>query len=213
QAKDEITSDDVGTVKISGNFVTASGSGLIQSGRTVVGKYVANGYQIPKNSFFYTDAVASESEAATTEFSNIPDGYTIYRLPVTFHSTYGCSIMEGDYIDLYFKAKDVNGTNSSNIIYGLFIKSIQVLKVVDKDGNDVFTNTDDDDQMVPKYIEFAVPIEYFTLLRKASLIPADTELIPVPRNAGYSENPEDTTIASEAIENFILALSSSYGIE
>ena len=29
------------------------------------------------------------------------------------------------------------------------------------------------------------------------------ELIPVPRNAGYSENPKETAIANPNIENFI----------
>ena len=49
---------------------------------------------------------------------------------------------------------------------------------------------------------------YYELLKKAELIGGIT-LIPVPRNAGYSENPEETIIANEAIENFILAKSVS----
>lgn len=56
-SKTEITTQHVSTVKITGNFVTASGDALIQSKNQVLGRYVADGYQIPKNSFFYTGAL------------------------------------------------------------------------------------------------------------------------------------------------------------
>ena len=49
----EITGDVVSTVKLSGTFVTSSGEGLIQNRGQIIGKYVAVGYQIPQNSFFY----------------------------------------------------------------------------------------------------------------------------------------------------------------
>ena len=69
-----------------------------------------------------------------------------------------------------------------------------------------FSYADGDKEPVPKYIYFAVPNEIFELLRKAEKVPKGSiEIIPVPRNAGYSENPEETTIANEAVENFILS--------
>ena len=47
-----------------------------------------------------------------------------------------------------------------------------------------------------------------SLLETAMLITSNSiDLIPVPRNAGYSENPEDTSIANEAIAEFILSKS------
>ncbi len=207
-SKTKITNDMIGTVKISGSFVTSSGNGLIQNKGTLLNdRYVADGYQIPQNSFFYTESVVTEDKVNSTAFSNLPDNYTIYNLPVDFHSTYGCSIMPGNYIDLYFKAtvKEANASEPK-VIFDLFIKSIQVYKVVDKDGVDVFSYADTDKEPTPKYIYFAVPNEVFELLRKAEKVPTgNIEIIPVPRNAGYSENPEETVIASEAIENFILS--------
>lgn len=204
-SKSQITNDAIGTVKISGSFVTLSGNGLIQNKARILNQYVAEGYQIPQNSFFYKETIADENQVSKTSFADLPDNYSIYNLPVTFHSTYGCSIMPGNYIDLYFKAKDTESTGSK-IIFELFIKSIQVYKVVDKDGVDVFSYADGDSEPVPKYIYFAVPNEIFELLRKAEKVPkGNIEIIPVPRNAGYSENPEETTIANEAVENFILS--------
>lgn len=203
-SKTEITTEMVGTVKLSGSFVTASGQNLIQSRGQIIGQFVAEGYQIPENSFFYTDALIDEETADKTTISDAPDGYTVFDLDVDFHSTYGCSIMSGNYIDLFFKATDDDGL----VMFDLFIESLKVTKVVDKDGNDVFGYTDEDEEPKPTKIYFIVPSEYNSLLRKATLIPTNNiEIIPVPRNAGYSENPKETRIANEEIENFILSKS------
>ena len=233
-SKTKITNEMIGTVKISGSFVTSSGSGLIQSKGRILNKYVAEGYQIPQNSFFYTEAVVDEDNSVlhlcdvffiddsfcfreeravkdkvnTTPFTNLPDNYAIYNLAVDFHSTYGCSVMPGNYIDLYFKAKDTTSGKEPKVIFELFIKSIQVYRVVDKDGIDVFSYGDDEKEPTPKYLYFAVPNEVHRLLKLAEKVPkGNIEIIPVPRNAGYSENPEETVIANEAVENFILSQS------
>lgn len=201
----EITGDVVNTVKLSGTFVTSSGEGLIQNRGQIIGKFVAAGYQIPQNSFFYKAAITEEANTNKGIAEEIPDGYTTFQLPVNFHKTYGCSIMPGNYIDLYFKARSDDG---KQIIYDLFIKSIRVEAVLDKDGNNVFTHTKEDEEPKPTLLVFAVPNDYKELLETATLIPSNAiELIPVPRNAGYSENPEDTSIANEAIAEFILSKS------
>lgn len=205
-SKTKITNDMIGTVKISGSFVTSSGNGLIQNRGNILDHYVAEGYQIPENSFFYKEAVVEENAVNNTAFTDLPDNYNIYNLPVDFHSTYGCSIMPGNYIDLYFKAKINESGSEQKVVFDLFIKSIQVYRVVDKDGVDVFSYSDAEKEPAPKYLYFAVPNEIFELLRKAEKVPqGNIEIIPVPRNAGYSENPEETIVANEAIENYILS--------
>lgn len=209
--KTQVTNELISTVQISGTFVTGSGEGLIQNRGQIIDSYVAEGYQIPKNSFFYREALADEETTSKNDFDDLPKDYTIFQLEVDFHSTYGCSIMSGNYIDIYLKASsDKNDGGGKNIIFDKFIESIQVKKVVDKDGNDVFTYTDDEDEPKPKFLYFAVPMEYYELLYKATLIPTnEIELVPVPRNAGYSETPKDTSIANEALKNFILSKTSS----
>lgn len=207
-SKTKITNEMIGNVKISGSFVTSSGSGLLQSKGKILNQYVAEGYQIPENSFFYTEAVVPEESVNTTPFTDLPDNYTIYNLAVDFHSTYGCSIMPGNYIDLYFKAQINDANGEQKVVFDQFVKSIQVYKVVDKDGVDVFSYSDDDKEPTPKYLYFAVPNEIFELLKLSEKVPeGNIEIIPVPRNSGYSENPEETVIASEAIENYILSQS------
>lgn len=203
-SKKEITNDMVSNVKISGTFITQTGRGLIQNSRSLYGKYVAEGYQIPEKSFFYTEQLVDEKTAEKTPVTDAPDGYTVFDLDVDFHSTYGCSIMPGNYIDLYFKAVDDEGY----VMFGKFVESLKVTKVVDKDGNDVFALDDDTKLPKPAKLYFIVPREYNELLRKALLISSNNiEIIPVPRNAGYSENPKETQIVNEEIENFILSKS------
>lgn len=207
-SKEKITKDLVNSVQITGNFITASGNGLIQNRNNIINKYVASGYQIPEGSFFYEDAIASESEQDKTDYTDLPDGYTIYSLAVDFHMTYGNSIMPGNFIDLYFKADDdsnITSNGSKAIIYEKFIKSIQVLSVKDSKGLDVFTEVDSSaTEVKPATMTFAVPIEYYELLKKAEKINSGIQIIPVPRNAGYSSNPGNTEIVSSAVQEFII---------
>ena len=205
KAMKEISEDSVSFIEISGNFITANGSGLVQAKRNVVGKFVKPGYQISENSFFYTDALADESIQEKTAFSDIPDGYTIYPLETSFEETYASSIMPGNRIDLYFIGTDP--AEDSKFVFGQFIKSIEVLKVVDDNGYDVFTESPSEEPK-PRYIYFAVPDEYFTYL---SIIQRQNNMkvIPIPRNAGYTENPEPTSLVSDYIEGFILQYGST----
>lgn len=205
KAMKEITDDAIGMIEISGNFITANGSGLVQAKRNVLGKYVKPGYKISENSFFYQDALADESIQEKTAFSDIPDGYTIYPLETSFEETYSSSIMPGNRIDLYFIGTD--HSDEDRLILGQFIKSIEVLKVVDEKGYDVFTEATQE-KPKPKYIYFAVPdefFEYLTIIQKTE----NMKVFPVPRNAGYTENPEPTTIASDYIESFVLQYGST----
>lgn len=200
--KTQITNDMISTVKISGTFVATQGATLLQNKGQILNKYVKEGYQIPASSFFYQDAIVDEEESDKTAFDDLPDGYTLFKLPVDFHSTYGCSIMAGNYIDLYLKATDDDG----KIIFDKFIKSIEVTKVVDSNGEDVFSSATEGEKPNPVALWFGVPADYHKLLRTATLISGNNiEIIPVPRNAGYSENPEETSIANPAIESFILS--------
>jgi len=202
----EIKDDQIGSVKIAGNFVSANGSGLLQQSRNVKNKYVAPGYIIPENSFFYKEAIAESSIAEKTSFTDLPNDYTIYELKnMDFHTTYGCSIMSGNYIDLYFKGVDAENENKA--IFEKFISSIQVLKVIDKNGLDVFTESSDEEPK-PTAMWFAVPTEFYELLKLTESVKSSS-LIPVPRNAEYSANPGDTTIANENVEAYILSQAST----
>ena len=66
---------------------------------------------------------------------------------------------------------------------------------------DVFLNTENGKAPQPKYLYFSVPIEVFELLTKANML--GCKFVPVPRNAGYSENPGETEIVNKTLQAMI----------
>jgi hypothetical protein len=197
---DVITNDKVSPVEISGSFLSSQGGNLLRGVGEIYNKYVADGYRIPQNSFFYRTAVTSLDAADSTPFTDLKDNYTIYRLPVDFHSTYGSSIMDGDYIDVYAKLEMPDG----KLFNDIFIKSIQVYMVVDSSGYNVFTHTKEGERLNPSILYFAVPIETYKLLEIAKLGKEyKIDFYPVPRDTSYSENPEEPSIVNEGLKDLI----------
>ncbi len=198
---EQITNEKVSPVEISGSFLSSQGGNLLRSVGQIYNKYVKDGYRIPQNSFFYSSAVTSLDSADETPFTNLPDNYTIYRLPVDFHSTYGSSIMDGDYIDIYATTKI-----EDKLFNNIFIKSIQVYMVVDKDGYNVFTHTHEGSRLEPSLLYFAVPIETYKLLEIANRgSQYKITFYPVPRETSYSENPEEPTIVNQGLQDLIIS--------
>ena len=102
----------------------------------MIDKYVNFGTPVPEGSFFYNEQVVEKKELNDSAFDDIPDGYTVFLLPVTAESTYANSIFPGDYIDLYMKGTSEDGL----LIFGRLIKQIEVLAVRDNAGKNVFAN-------------------------------------------------------------------------
>ncbi len=200
--KTKITSQMISTVEVNKSFVR-NNPNLITDINQLIDYYVDYGNPVPKGAFFYNDQVVAENELNDSAFNNIPDGYTIFSLGVDLHTTYGNSIYPGNYIDLYLKAVDDTG----RLIYGEFIESIEVLAVKDSSGNHVFESTTSG---TPSELLFAVPDDMYRLLMKASLITTNSiKILPVPRNASYTQNKGETTEKSEYLKNFILSKSAT----
>ena len=187
KSSNEITGDSIGSIEVSGNFVTANGSSLLQNQRQIRNQYVARGYMIPKNSFFYRDAVTDSASAEQSVREQLSGDNTYFEVPVDFHSTYGCSIMPGNYIDLYAMFNDPE--NDNKLVYTWFIKSIQVAYVYNAKGQDVFTEADDG-KCNPSTLVFIVSRLEEEQLIKSQHMSFKFKIVPVPRNAGYTDNPE-----------------------
>ena len=153
---------------------------------------------------FYKEAILETSATPESVFSDLPTGYTVYQLEVDFDSTYGNSIYPGNYIDLYVK---ISASDSDRIIFGRLIKGIKVRNIYDANGDDVFESSNE--VRKPKYMWFAVPNELFDLLEVAEKIKA--QIIPIPRNASYSEEERTPEIDSEKLQNYILARKYNFG--
>ena len=188
-----ITADMVGTRKVPGSVITPN---VITNQNSIIGMYVSNKVEIPQDSLFYVNTVLTWEELPSSLYQDIPEGNTIVALPVTLETTYGNSIFEGNYIDLYYNGRD----KDDKILVGKFIESIKVLAVTDAQYNNIFEKSSDLGE--PAYLIFSVPEDMHLLLRKALFLKG--EIFPVPRNAEYSKNPKNTRISSSYIQNLIL---------
>ena len=205
EPKQKVEADSVGTIKVSGAFIEQT-TDLITSKNYILSQewYVNYDTVIPEGGLFYKSQLVTKDELPDTSFDNIEDGATVFSLSVDSHSTYGNSIMPGNYIDLYIKTKD----DSGKIIFGKFIESIKVLAVRDSSGNDVFADSEAD--RTSSELLFAVKDDLFMLLSEADFIGID--IIPVPRNEAYREEGNTsgegettgTKVSREELVNYIL---------
>ena len=194
QPRTLITEDMIGYVAIPQNMVT---SNTITTSNEVLGLYSSYNTVIPAGSIFYKSTLITWKEMPDSSWADIPDGYTVVSLNVTTETTYGNSIFPGNYIDLYYVTHDDTG----KLLLGKLIESIEVIAVKDSSGKHVFENNAT--LGTPSSLIFAVPEELHLLLRKAGYLAG--ELIPVPRNESYSQNPSATVVSSEYIKDFILS--------
>lgn len=201
EPKSKVEADNVGTIKVSGAFVEQT-EDLITSKSYILNNewYVNYDTVIPEGGLFYKSQLVPKDEIPDTAFDDIEEGATIFSLSVDSHSTYGNSIMPGNFIDLYLKATDENG----KVIFGKFIESIKVLSVRDSSGNDVFA--DSQVQRNSSELLFAVKDDLFMLLSEASFV-GGIDIVPVPRNAAYrneGDTENGTQVSKQELVDYIL---------
>jgi len=176
----------------------------------IVDKYAAADTVIPKGSLFYKRAVVEREQLPDNIILQYPKGYVLYNLSVSTESTYGNSVYPGNYIDIYLKAvnkiDERNGQvitqDADKIMLGKLIANIEVLAVKDSSGKPVFQNIDEN--RTPSMIVFAVPEEYYILLKKAEYMRTyDTTLILVPTNESLKDEPADLAITSDQLKQWI----------
>ena len=129
-------------------------------------------------------------------------------MSVTTETTYGNSVYPGNYIDIYLKAvnKIAEGeemtADANKIMLGKLMSNVKVLAVKDSTGQAVFSNLDE--QRTPSMIVFALPEDYYILLKKAEFLRTyDSTLIPVPTNESLKDEPGDLEISSESLKDWI----------
>ena len=152
--------------------------------------------------FYSSNLVNSPSGVSDLDY---PEGYVLVNLEVSTNSTYGNLIYPGDYIDIYLKIQysdeNVSEEDSNKLTVGKLLNNIKILKVIDSNGNDVFSDLDHKGS--PSQIIFAVPSEYHILLRKAIYLRTySATIIPVPVKVNKEEAPK-VSIGSSELESFI----------
>ena len=196
---------DVGTVEVPRSML--KGEVIVNKGE-IVDKYTAADTVIPEGSLFYKRSVVEKEQLPANIILDYPKGYVLYNLSVNTESTYGNSVYPGNYIDIYLKA--VNKIDESQpltedankIMLGKLISNIHVLAVKDSNGKAVFQNLDE--ARTPSMVVFAVPEEYYILLKKAEFMRTyDTTLILVPTNESLKDEPGELEISSDQLKEWI----------
>ncbi len=197
QPRQLITEDIVSYMEVPPSYLKGN---YVSSASLIIGKYSNYNTIIPKGSLFYSDSVINERDLPDSAFGDVPTGWTVVNFPATMKSTYGNSMFPGNYINLYFKAIDVD--NGNKLVFGKLIGNIKVLDVKDSSGKHVFENTGE--SRTPSSMIFAVPEDIHLLIKKAGyLTKISAELIPVPVTEKLTEQ-NATEISSAEIAEFIL---------
>lgn len=203
----QITEGMISTRKVPPSMLEGE---VIRSVGEVVDKYSAADVVIPKGSLFYSRAVVEKEQLPANIILQYPKGYVLYNLSVSTQSTYGNSVYPGNYIDIYLKAvnritnsEEASLTPDANkIMLGKFISNIEVLAVKDSSGQAVFQNLDE--RRTPAMVVFAVPEEYYILLKKAEQMRTyDTSLILVPTNESLKDEPAELEISSDQLKEWV----------
>ncbi len=201
----QITSDMVGTRQVPPAMLEGD---VLRNVGDVIDKYSSADTVIPEGSLFYSRAVVEEEQLPGNIILKYPAGYVLYNMAVDTESTYGNSIYPGNYIDIYLKAvnkiydEQQITPDADKIMLGKFISNVKVLAVKDSNGQPVFSNLDE--QRTPAMIVFAVPEEYYILLKKAEYLRSyESTLIPVPTNESLKDEQGDLEISSESLKEWI----------
>ena len=135
QPRTKITKDMVDTISVAPILLQ---SNVYRTKAQVVDKYSNYNTIIPEGSMFYKEALINENELPDSALINLENGQVPYNFPVNMAMTYYNSIYPNNYIDIYMKAINENGT----LMVGKLIENVKVLSVKDSSGKNVFTSVD-----------------------------------------------------------------------
>lgn len=218
QPKTKITDDMIGYMNVARGAIKET---VVVDPSKIIGKYSNINTMIPEGSMFYTAALTTKEQLPDSALFDVPEGETLYYLPINMETSFNNSMMPGNYIDIYIQTttgkvdstKDEAPTQGYKALVGKLLADVKILAVKTADGKNVFDSTDQ--TLVPATMIFSVPEEYHLLLRKAAYIGKigsykAIEIIPVPKTRkGSTENDEkmQPTVSSTYIKDFIEARS------
>ena len=195
QPRTQITSTMISTMNVPASFLVGS---YYRSAEDIVGKYSNYNTIIAEGSLFYSDLVVESTYLPNSAFLDVKEGETVISYKVNMDTTYANSMMPDDYIKVYFKARNDDGT----IMFGKFLDKIKILDVKDSSGRHVFENSDE--ARTPAYMLFALPEDMHLLFRKALYLSGSygVELVLVPNTQELTQE-EAVIVSSKDIQDFI----------
>ena len=195
QPRTKVTSDMISFMNVPASFIKGS---YYSNSNEIIGKYSKSDIMIAEGSIFYTNLLTDTSNVSNSMFSSVKSNETVISYKVDMNSTYANSMMPGDIINVYLKAK----SDDDSIMFGKFIGNVKILDVRSSDGQRVFENTNE--SRSPAYMLFALPEDMHLLFRKAIYLSNsyEVELLLVP-NTQKVEKDAEVYVSSKDIQDFI----------
>ncbi len=168
----------------------------------IVNKYVDTDTMIPKGSLFYTRNLVEKEQLEEKKIKPPPAGYESYVREVNVFETYGNSILDGNYVDIWVSLKQEIKGNKYWVTK--FLSNVRVLSVIDNSSKPVFQNMEEHRE--PSMIRLAIPKEEAALLEILERLSVyDVRIKMVPTNESLQANPEETKLSSEKLKQWIKA--------
>jgi len=168
----------------------------------IIDKYTAIDTIIPKGSLFYKRAVVEREQLPDDIILDYPKEHVLYQFGVDVYSTYGNSILPGNYVDIWISTRPTaNDTNT--VMVGKLISNVRILAVKDGSGRAVFQNMDEN--RTPAMVIFALNKELYELLTAAEKLKDtfNTTIKLVPTNESLKDDPGNTDLSSEELKKWI----------
>jgi len=191
----EITESMLEVVKIPQRSLPAQ---IVRNIYQVAGKYSRINSVIPAGSFIFEEMVQSEETKKDIYKEKLDEGEIAFKFKVDVNSTYGNSIVVGEYINIYMKAEDTSG----KIIFGELLKDVEVIAVKDSNGTDIYQIAGNSG--TPNYLYLGVKEEIHEILLAATFLDGyGVELFPVITGETIDVENGETLVSNEILEDYL----------
>ncbi len=129
----QISAEDIVYVQMPKTYLDAS---IITDSSEIVGKYVRADCTVAANAFFYQDLIATSQQAEGSSGSQLQSRQMAYSLAVDDIASTNDTLVNGGYVDLYFKdTRMVNGI--SKAVIGLLCEKVCIKGLYGTDSTPV----------------------------------------------------------------------------
>lgn len=189
-----IKKEDIGMVTVPGKGVPPN---IIRDPNELVGKYVGTKYTVPKNGYFYKDAISKLEDIPSRISMMLGPNELGVTMRINLEKSVANSLKEGQYVQVrFFTSK----TPSKQLFEGVLEDKIKILALRDSAGTDVVgndnTNTTTDPKApkttvkVPTIVVFEATDEQVSYLLRAQNL-GELNIVAIPEQTASSDAQGD----------------------
>lgn len=190
----KITSDMITYVEVPEAYITED---VARNEDEIINMYSHFNTMIPAGSMFYKETLTTEQSMPNYILSLLKKGE--YAITAKFNSEISSisAIMPNEKIDIYAKVTTENGS----IMLGKIIENIEVLAVIDSEGNNVYEVNDG--SRTADSLVFGVQEDIFLLLIRAQFL--DIEFFPVQHGTWKDDSNAEFNLTTQELIDYIQA--------